>query len=423
MGTNVSLSGLTTAVAAVAVLLACVAYALHVRNARNDRVAAAEGVRAAAPDDGALAATLQSALMPAMLPIMDGLILSASYAPATLASAAGGDFYDAFVLDDGALAVVVGDAAGGGIAAALTMNVVRQALRNAFIEGARPVEALRRANRLLLRSDASAFVSAIVGTIDPATLQFRYACAGHPPPLLATLEGPCVTLPGMGTGIALGIVPFHVATEHVVNLPPDALLALYTDGCVEMDRDIIAGTAALGEALVEARKLGLSRPAIAIERAIVGTHTRSDDAAILTIAPTVTLTDVNLRLPADAASLGLARTAMRRFFAGTPLDDARAYEASVATGEAISNAVEHAYVGRAVQTFGLRARCDDDDSIWVTIEDYGVWPRASDEPLRGRGLGIMHELADGCEIERDDDGTRVTLRFLPGTRLAEATLS
>lgn len=418
---SVTLDSLTGGIAILVIGLAYVAFALRDRNRAIARAAAGEAARIAADD--AIAATLQSALLPAMLPIMDGLQISASYAPATDPEGAGGDFYDAFVLDDGTLAVVIGDASGNGISAALTMNVVRQALRSALFEGLRPVEALRRANRVLLRSDAFALVSAIAGTIDPATLRFRYACAGHPPPLLATSGEAVTTLPGTGSGIALGIVPHHVATEYLVTIPPDALLALYTDGCVEMDRDIISGTAALGEALVEARNLGLGRPAVALERAMAGTRAaRADDAAIMTIAPTATLTDIDLRLESEPISASLARSAMRRFLGSTPLDSARAYDALVATGEAISNAIEHAYVGRAAQTFALRARCDDNATIWITVEDYGVWKVADEHPARGRGIGIMNELADSCQIERGDDGTRVTLGFTVSVRLAEGAL-
>ena len=82
-------------------------------------------------------------------------------------------------------------------------KAVRQAIRGALIDGARPADALRRANRVLLRSDNPGVVTAIVGIIDPATLQFRYAGAGHPSPLLASSDDECTTLPGSGTGIVI----------------------------------------------------------------------------------------------------------------------------------------------------------------------------------------------------------------------------
>ena len=172
---------------------------------------------------------LQSVLLPASPPVVDGLRLSWSYVPATVPDAEGCDFYDAFFLDDQTVAVTIGDAAGSGLTALAVMNTVRQAIRSAMIDGARPADALRRANRVLLRSDHPGIVTALVAVIDPATLQLRYASAGHPAPLLATSNDECAALSGDGSGIALGVVPHHVTSEHVVPIPVDALLALYTE--------------------------------------------------------------------------------------------------------------------------------------------------------------------------------------------------
>ena len=222
------------------------------------------------PPAGDPVAVLQDALLPPAPPVVDGLRVSWASLAASDPGAGGGDFYDAFFLDDGTLAVAVGDAAGRGLGAIVAMNTVRQAIRSALLDGARPVEALRRANRVLLRSERPGIVSAIVGLIDPATLQFRYAAAGHPPPLLATADGRARALPGDDAGIALGVVPHHVTTEFVVALPVDGLLALYTDGCTAAGGDDISGTQILVDALAEARTLAPAKPALTIGRAIFG---------------------------------------------------------------------------------------------------------------------------------------------------------
>src|SRR5580658_10488334 len=240
------------AVPALLILIVVAVAALVVRTRRIAAPAAAGGPPATP--------VLQGALLPSNPPVVDGLRLSWSYVPATGPGAGGGDFYDAFFLDDGTLAVAIGDAAGHGLTAIVTMNTVRQAIRSALIDGARPADALRRANRVLLRSDHPGIVTALVGIIDPATLQFRYAAAGHPAPLMAAADGTCAPLPGEGSGIALGVVPHHVTSENVVAIPVDALLALYTDGCVTLDYDGGAGTQMLADALTEARILAPSKP-------------------------------------------------------------------------------------------------------------------------------------------------------------------
>jgi anti-sigma regulatory factor (Ser/Thr protein kinase) len=366
--------------------------------------------------------TLHKALLPAEPPVVDGLRLSWSYAPATPAYLGGGDFYDAFFLDDGTLAVTIGDAGGRGISAIVAMNTVRQAIRGALIDGARPSDALRRANRVLLRSDNPGIVTAIVGVIDPATLLFRYASAGHPLPLLASGDGTCTTVPGTGSGIALGVVPHHVTSEYVIAIPVDAMLALYTDGCTMIDNDSVAGTQMLADALIDTRALAPAKPAATIDRAIYGERKREDDASIVTIAPEPVLAHLDVRLPAEPASAPLARTAIRRFLASTPLGERRSFDAVVAAGEAVANVIEHAYDRRPHQTFVVRARYEN-QRCTILVEDSGTWHDAPPAAARGRGIALMRELSDHFDLQRTAMGTTVMLGFPTVANVADVSLA
>jgi anti-sigma regulatory factor (Ser/Thr protein kinase) len=374
------------------------------------------------PEPSRAIPVLQGALLPSQPPIVDGLRVSWSYAPATAESASGGDFYDGFFLDDGTFAVVIGDASGHGLTAVVAMNTVRQAIRGALIDGARPADALRRANRVLLRSENPGIVTALVGIIDPATLQFRYAGAGHPAPLLAAANNACTTLPGAGSGIALGVVPHHVTSEYAQAIPLDGMLALYTDGCVNVDRDGIGGTQTLADALVATRTLAPSKPAVTIDLAIFGQREREDDATILTITPEASLAHLDVRLPADPTSAPLARTALRRFLNATPLGERRAFDALVAAGEAIANAIEHAYDRKPNQTFVLRARYEN-DRCTIFVEDAGSWHEPAPSGQRGRGIAMMHELCDACEITHTATGTTVILTFPVASDIADVSLA
>lgn len=405
---------------AVPALLVLIAVAVVVMVLRSRRAIAPEPepqvpARPAVP-------VLQGALLPSDPPVVDGLRISWSYVAATRPGAAGGDFHDAFFLDDGTVAVAIGDADGQGLTAIVTMNTVRQALRGALIDGARPGDALRRANRVLLRSESRGLVTAIVGIIDPATLQFRYATAGHPAPLLAVADGTCSPLPGEGSGIALGVVPHHVTSEHVVSIPVDGVLALYTDGCTTLDEPGEVGTQALSDALVDVRTLAPGKPAITIDRAIFGGRERSDDATIITITPEAVLAHLDVRLPAEPASAGLARTALRRFLAATPLGERRNFDAVVAAGEAVANAIEHAYDRRPNQTFTLRARFEEQTCL-IFVEDGGTWNDVEPLTTRGRGIAMMRELCDTLDIEHTQAGTTVAMSFQIANNVADAALA
>jgi anti-sigma regulatory factor (Ser/Thr protein kinase) len=408
------------AVALPALIVVIVAAVIVMAARLRRRAVAPEAVSEARP----AVPVLQGALLPSAPPVVDGLRLSWSYVAATLPGIGGGDFYDAFFLDDGTLAVAIGDADGHGLTAIVTMNTVRQAIRSALIDGARPADALRRANRVLLRSEHAGSVTAIVGIIDPATLQFRYAAAGHPAPLLATADETCLPLPGEGSGIALGVVPHHVTSEHVVSIPVDGVLALYTDGCVTPDNadSDTDGKQILADALVQVRTLAPSKPAQTLDRAIFGGRERRDDATIITIAPESQLAHLDVRLPAELASAALARTALRRFLAATPLGERRSFDAIVAAGEAVANAIEHAYDRRPNQSFVLRARYEE-QTCTILVEDAGTWNEIEPLSTRGRGIAMMRELCDTLAIDRTPSGTSVALEFHLVSNVADASLA
>jgi anti-sigma regulatory factor (Ser/Thr protein kinase) len=274
---------------------------------------------------------------------------------------------------------------------------------------------------VLLRSERPGIVTALAGIIDPATLQFRYAAAGHPAPLLAGDDGACAPLPGEGSGIALGTVPHHVTAEYLAALPDDGVLALYTAGCLTDTGETATGARALADALVAARTLAPARLAPAIEGALFGGRPRPADATIFTIVPEAQVAHLDVRLPAEPASAAPARTALRRFLASTPLQKRRAFDALVAAGEAIANAIDHAYDRRPNHTFVLRARYEERQCT-IVVEDAGSWSGGDPATASGRGIALMRELSDAFEITRTPHGTSVLLGFLIAATVADETL-
>ena len=406
-----------TTVLALVAIVACAALIYALLALRRARAIDRENAGALPPQMFSLAVPL-SALLPSGVPIVDGVRLSASHVPGD-GIAGGGDFYDAFFLDDDTIALAVGDVTGGTLSAVVAMNVVRQAVRNAFLAGASPADVLRHANRVLLRSGSDAVATAVVATLDPATLALCYAGAGHPAPMLATGDGPAIELPLPRTSLALGVVPHHVTADERTTMPTGSMLLLYTGGLVS-GGDAAAGTRVLADVAAAALALDpAAQAAPAIDRAILGDRPRREDATVLTAFAEPTLEHVDTRFPAEAGSAASARVALRRFFAASALGDRRTYDALVAIGEAVSNAIEHAYVDRPNQSFALRARYEGATAV-VCVEDTGTW-RGTGEP-DGRGITLMRQLSDDCTIECTPNGTTVTLRFALAPRLADAAL-
>jgi len=360
---------------------------------------------------------LQRALLPSELPIVDGITFSWSYVPSTVEDGVGGDWFDAFVLDDGRVALSIGDAAGHDTRAVIAMNIARQGLRNAALDLRDPSAVLAHANRVLLQSGDTSLVTAVYGLLDPVALTFEYACAGHPPPVRACAGTPAAMIAGAGTGIPLGLFPDAACTTLVLELVPEDLLVFFTDGVIERERDVIAGIALLESAADALAAAGDPDLAPLLDRAIFGNGPRPDDAAIMTVRLASALREVDLRVPAVPKNVGRIRTAMRRFIARLAVDDDIAYAILLTCGEAVANAVEHAYNGTEPGDVLVRARSDG-ACVEVVVEDFGRWRTATNDPVRGRGLGLMRDLASAASVERASSGTIVRLTFALASRSA-----
>jgi len=350
-----------------------------------------------------VADTLQRASLPTSLPQLPGVRLRATYLPGASESEIGGDWYDAFQLPDGKLAISIGDVAGKGLRAAVSMAAARQALRAAALEGSPPHEVLERVNKLLLH-EATGMVTATFGCLDPVTLKFVFANAGHPPPLL--------TYPGesvhklVARGLPLGLFADNHYTEESTQLRAGALLTFYTDGLIEYERNIINGESILADAVQAEGNAETPDPALAILRRVIF-GVPNDDVAVLTVSVSAhPLEEVNVTTDATPASARVIRQALRRLALSVGLSDSRLFDLLVASGEAISNAIEHAY-GIKDGTVCVHAHRDG-DKIVVEIQDRGIWRPAQDSG-RGRGLKLMRSLMDEVTIETNEKGTLVRL--------------
>jgi anti-sigma regulatory factor (Ser/Thr protein kinase) len=142
--------------------------------------------------------------------------------------------------------------------------------------------------------------------------------------------------------------------------------------------------------------------------AMLGDEPPADDVAILTIQRALTADEeLNLRVAARPEELAAVRRLLRGWLTDAGADR-RAIEAVLlASGEACTNAIEHAY-GPGEQTFELEGARDGDDIVLV-IRDSGRWrpPRGQN---RGRGLGLMETFMDEVEVTPTDKGTAVRMR-------------
>ena len=177
----------------------------------------------------ALARRIQSRLLPARPPCVEGADIAGLSEPAR---AVGGDYYDHIVLGDGRVALVIADVSGKGVPAALLMSAFRASLISQLDGTTDPARVMARVNRFLHQSvEPGRFVTAFLAVLDPRDGAFEYCNAGHNPPYLVTPDGAVTTLET--GGLLLGMLEEGAYAKGTEVLAPGATLTLFTDGVTE----------------------------------------------------------------------------------------------------------------------------------------------------------------------------------------------
>jgi PAS domain S-box-containing protein len=231
------------------------------------------------------AETLQRSLLPDSLPTVPGIILEARCLPVTRNMEIGGDWYDAFRLPDGRLAVATGDVMGKGLTAAAGMGRVRNALRALALTDPRPAAVLAGLDRLFQATEQEEQVTTVAYlVVDPITGEGIAGNAGHLPPLLLSADG-SPRLEATPAGTPLGWA--SPREQYSFRLPPGNTAVLYSDGLVEnRKRGLDAGLDELVAVASQAPAAVVEDPALLlgylVDRMLAG-HEQDDDVTVLVL--------------------------------------------------------------------------------------------------------------------------------------------
>lgn len=366
---------------------------------------------------------LQRSLLP-VLAELDGQDLAVRYEPAVDALEVGGDWYDAIALDNGRLAVAVGDVVGKGAAAAAAMGQLRSAARALLLEGHGPARVLTILDGFARRIPDARCCTMLCGLIDPAAGTVRYSSAGHPPAILDPGEpadpgGQRYELLDGAQSVPLAVVADLERPEATVTLPPGSTLLLYTDGLVERrGRSIDVGIKAAAAVLADARDLGPAECAERLTSELVD-RAHDDDVAFLLYrtaasgppaagAGSAVAAPLSVSFPADPDELRGLRMTLRDWFTALGLGALAANELLHAIGEVASNSIEH---GSRLDPARHVAVTGQQDPGWIrgAVSDHGQWVEPAADSGRGRGLMLARALVDHLEIAATGTGTTVHL--------------
>jgi sigma-B regulation protein RsbU (phosphoserine phosphatase) len=180
---------------------------------------------------------IQTDFLPESLPAPTGWEIAALFRPARQV---GGDFYDAFGLEDGRVGLTIADVCDKGVGAALFMALFRSLIRShAELHGAGTPAAPAARSIVALTNDyiarthgrSNMFATIFFGILDPSTGALAFVNAGHEPPVLRRASGAVERLEPSGP--AAGMFPDADFRAHEVTLSPGDLLLAFTDGVTE----------------------------------------------------------------------------------------------------------------------------------------------------------------------------------------------
>jgi serine phosphatase RsbU (regulator of sigma subunit)/uncharacterized protein YigA (DUF484 family) len=179
--------------------------------------------------------TMQRSLLPSALPEVAGVEVGHVYQSAARVDV-GGDVYDFLTLDDGRLAVVLGDVTGKGIQAAADMAMAKFSFRALARMHPEPEDFLAAANEVVVDEiETGKFITMIYVLFDPESRAVASASAGHPAARVVSADGQVGELGGRG--LALGIDSDQEYEAARDELAPGTTVVLYTDGVIEARRD------------------------------------------------------------------------------------------------------------------------------------------------------------------------------------------
>jgi serine phosphatase RsbU (regulator of sigma subunit)/anti-sigma regulatory factor (Ser/Thr protein kinase)/anti-anti-sigma regulatory factor len=367
---------------------------------------------------------LQRALLPIELPVVPHLDIAARYLTAARDQAAGGDWFDALSLDDGRMALVVGDVVGHGVAASAAMGQLRAALELAMTTAVDLAAAIAQVDAFAQQKRPLQAATVAIVVIDPRTAAMEYCLCGHPPPVVIGADGNTGFLHQSGSGSApLGVRHHHAVISR--SLRAGDVVLLYSDGLIERPgRTMAEGYAEVAQVAADAvanRVLptgAAGSPAARACQLTVELLTRTgydDDVTTLAVqlvdAPPPELTVSTL---ADDKGITEAVNGIRTWLAALAISDEATLAIELAVNEAVANVAVHAYSDCAPGRLRITGRLLPGGVAEVCIGDDGQWRPPGTG--RGRGLAMMERLLDEVTISHDGrprpsgNGTVLVLR-------------
>jgi serine phosphatase RsbU (regulator of sigma subunit)/anti-sigma regulatory factor (Ser/Thr protein kinase) len=368
----------------------------------------------------ATALTLQRAMLPTGLSMPSSVEVKHRYLPGSELVEVGGDWYESIRLPGARVALVVGDVAGHGVRAAVTMGRLRTAIQTLAMLELPPAESLQQLDELMrtLGEREPHFATCAYAVYDGVTGEIELSVAGHLPPLLVHPDGRNEYLevtPSPPLGVGNGVVD-----TKVIGVEDGSLFVLYTDGLVESrDRDISEGLdrlkAAFGEGAPESDLEDLCKTALDG----VYSDAKRDDIAVL-IAKLRRIPEdhrVCFQLEPEHSAVRHARSLIRDPLKRWGLEDL-IDSSELLVSELVTNAIKYAN-GEVL----LRLILEPESLVCEVHDSSPALPRVlqvDKDAENGRGLHVVSQMASRWGVRRTPGGKVVWCEQLVPAEVTEA---
>lgn len=347
-------------------------------------------------------------------------VVAAVYQPSSEAMHVGGDWYLVAPSErEGQIAISVGDVVGHGLPAAVAMSRLRTAAAAIALTHADPGALLATLDRYAATVPGARFATvsyAVIETKADSLARVSYSCAGHPWPLLLQPNQPPDFLKD-GRRPPVGAWDKPLAQNTAVHLiRPGCVIVLYTDGLIERHGESLdEGFARLQRAAASSADLPVGQICDELLEQMAPPGGYTDDVVVLALRPCHSAArSFATVIAASVGHITDTRQLLREWLSDIGVDPRRLTEILLATGEAITNAIEHGCAGDSSRTVSVEAFVRG-DTITATVSDPGQWSMDSSASqrgqYRGRGLTMINGMADHVNTHRSPAGTRVTLTF------------
>ncbi len=394
-----------------------------------------------------LARQVQMALMPQIMPRLNGVDIYGVSAPA---SQVGGDFFDVTSSSAHPLVFLLGDVTGKGIPAALLMTMTRTVAHSAvrYMPFKTPQQVMERLNKDLLDdySTAGMFTTAFVGVLEQSPCRLFYTNAGQSPVLYLSAGGEPVLIEATDTPV--GIFDNHLYTSHELKLSPGDVFVAMTNGFNEARNEAgeLFGVERLKEALLKFSFLNAREIADGLLKTVsdyAGGRPQDDDRTLIVLKITCGMaremacgmtremacgmacemaTEIiqsDLNIFANYEHLRLPAQVLRRLCNQAGVPEETIEQCELALQKLLINLVKHAYHDNSVGQIGVHLQVNSAE-ILIQTQDNGeaafldLDTILAPDPLalqeRGYDMAIIKNLMDEFSHRRDNEQNTWTLR-------------